>query len=329
VPSTPPGSVDACDDLPLGNPKPGLSMSKQEHDAAAAVLRGAEQHVDRPWYRSAAGVLERRGLRGLRCLDLCAGNAEFSQILRDRFAMSVTCADYAPAHLEHQRSLGFDVLPVDLDGSAAAVDQTAGGSTETFDLVVSLATIEHVFNSDNFLRFCHAVLKPGGLLLVNTPNIAFSGYRLYSRLSGNRPFGEGHHVRFWDYRFLRTNLFLNGFRVTEDARGYFGLSVDTMTRAFRGRKLAAWAVCRLFAASHLLQRIPGLRGSFADELTLLAEKEPVFPIGFQLLHVRSTLTQFQGAPARAGAVARLTEARRRGWLDEHLMLKDLVEQLRA
>lgn len=301
-------------------------MSKQEHDAAAAVARGAERHVERNWFRSVAGVLERRGLRGLRCLDLCAGNAEFSEALRDRFGMRVTCADYAPAHLEHQRALGFDSLPVDLDGPAAEVDRLAGAQREAFDLVVSLATIEHVFNADNFLRFCHGVLKPGGLLVVNTPNIAFGGYRLYSRLSGNRPFGEGHHVRFWDWRFLRTNLFLNGFAVVEDARGYFGLSVDTLTRAFRGRQRVAWAVSRLFAVCHLLQRLPGLRGWSCDELTVVAQKEPVFPIGFHLLRVQQQLARLQGQPERAAAVARLQEARRRGWLDEHLMLKALVDR---
>ena len=172
-------------------------MSKQEHDAGVAILRGSARRADRPWYRSAAQVFERHGLRGLTCLDLCAGNAEFSELLRERFAMRVTCADYAPAHLEHQRSLGFDTLTVDLDGSADEVDRTASARAGAFDLVASLAAIEHVFDSDNFLRFCHTILKPGGLLLVNTPNIAFGGYRLFTRLSGGRPFGEGHHVRFW------------------------------------------------------------------------------------------------------------------------------------
>jgi SAM-dependent methyltransferase len=304
-------------------------MSKVEHDAAAAVLRGSEHHADRPWYRSAAGVLERNGLRGLACLDLCAGNAEFSEILREHFGMRVTCADYAPAHLEHQRSLGFDVLPVDLDGAATDVDTRAGSSAGTFDLVVSLATIEHVFDSDSFLRFCHTVLKPGGFLLLNTPNIAFVGYRLSSLLSGNRPFGEGHHVRFWDFRFLRTNLFLNGFDVVQDARGYFGLPADTLIRAFRGRRRLGWAVSRLFAASGLLQRVPGLRALFTDELTILARKEVAYPVGFQFLRVKSLLPQLQGRPEHAAAVARLKEARRRGWLDEHLMLKALADEAGA
>jgi SAM-dependent methyltransferase len=304
-------------------------LSKEEQDAGVAVLRGARRHADRPWYRSAASTLERHRLRGLTCLDLCAGNAEFSELLRDRFAMRVTCADYAPAHLEHQRSLGFDTLRVDLDGSATEVDRTAAASAGAFDIVVSLATIEHVFDSDSFLRFCHTVLKPGGLLLVNTPNIAFGGYRLFSRLSGGRPFGEGHHVRFFDFRFLRTNLFLNGFGVIDDARGYFGLPTDVMTRAFRGRRRAASAVARLFGVCRGLQRVPGLRGWSTDELTVLARREAAYPIGFQYWRVRSLLDGLRGRPEHDAAVARLREARRRDWLDEHLMLKALTDEAGA
>jgi SAM-dependent methyltransferase len=302
-------------------------VSKQEYDAHAAVGRGAKQHSDRPWYRSAARVLERHSLQGLACLDLCAGNAEFSEILRERFAMCVTCGDYAPAHLERQRALGFDILSVDLDGAVADVDLTAAARAGAFDLVVSLAAIEHVFDSDTFLRFCHTVLKPGGLLLLNTPNIAFIGYRLYSWLSGGRPFGEGHHVRFYDFRFLRTSLFLNGFGVIDDARGYFGLPSDVMTRALRGRSGGGRVASRLFGVCLALQRVPGQRGWATDELTVLARKDGMDALGFQHLRVRSRLDGLRGHPEYDDAVARLREARRRGWLDEHLMLKTLADEL--
>jgi SAM-dependent methyltransferase len=302
-------------------------VSKEEHDARGAVLRAAERHTDRPWYRSAERVLERHHLHGLACLDLCAGNAEFSEILRERFAMRVTCADYAPAHLEHQRALGFDVLSVDLDRSMADVDRAAAARAGAFDLVVSLAAIEHVFDSDNFLRFCHTVLKPGGLLLLNTPNIAFIGYRLYSWLSGGRPFGEGHHVRFYDFRFLRTNLYLNGFAVIDDARGYFGLPSDVMTRALRGRGLAGRVASRLFTVCRELQRVPGLRGWSTDELTVLARREGIGALGFQYLRVRAGLDALRGRPEYDDAVARLREARRHGWLDEHLMLRTLADEV--
>ena len=301
-------------------------MSKAEHDTRVAELRGATTHYERPWYKSAAVVMQRRGLSGLNCLDLCAGNAEFSEILRDRFDMKVTCADYAPAHLKRQQELGFKILPVDFDAPSESVDAIASKHTGTFDLVVSLATIEHVFDSDSLLRFAHTVLRPEGMLLVNTPNIGFAGYRLYSCLSGNRPFGEGHHVRFWDYRFLRTNLFLHGFQVIEDARRFFSPPLDQLTRAFRGRQHVAAGISFLFYACQLLQHLPGGRNWFSDELTVLAKREDVYPVGFQIMRIRSELERLRGLPEEPQVVARLAEARHRGWLSEFLMLDALVDE---
>lgn len=42
--------------------------------------------------------------------------------------------------------------------------------TESVDVVVTLQVIEHVWNHGEFVRECRRVLRPGGLLLVTTPN---------------------------------------------------------------------------------------------------------------------------------------------------------------
>lgn len=299
-------------------------MSKQEHDQAAAGCRSAVSAMDRPWYRCARRMLDKHRLHGQICLDLCCGNAEFSQILRDDYGMGVTCADYAYLHLDHAEKLGFDILRVDLDAESTAVDARAMEYAERFDLIVSLATIEHVFASDNFLRFCWKVLKPGGYLLLNTPNISFAGYRLYSVFSGNRPFGEGHHVRFWDLRFLRTNLFLNGLDVVDDGSRFYGVSQDLMTRAFKGKKRLASFLSHLFWVCEALQHLPRGKRWFADELTVLARKEDTYPIGFQYTHVEADLERIRGQKAERQGRLRLQEALRRGWLREHPVLAGIA-----
>ena len=203
----------------------------------------------------------------------------------------------------------------------------AAPHADTFDLVVNLAAIEHVFNSDNLLRFAHTVLKTGGRLLVNTPNIAFLSYRLYVVFSGNRPAGEGHHIRFWDFRFLRTNLFLNGFTVTDDARKFYALPQDAMLRAFRNRKRIAGIVSWMFHACQILQYVPLLRGLCSDELTVLAVKDDAPAIGFELNRVQRFLDDHRETATGQSAVKRLQEARQKGWLDEHLYLAKLVDGL--
>lgn len=302
-------------------------MSKFEHDAAAAEQRVKVSTFDKPWYLSCSELLERNKLQGKKCLDLCCGNGEFSRILKERHTMEVTCADYIPFHLQHVESEGFATITVDIDAAAGEVDAAAAPHAGTFDLVVNLAAIEHIFNSDNLLRFAHTVLKPGGLLVVNTPNIGFFAYRMYGWFSGNRPFGEGHHIRFWDYRFLRTNLFLNGFSAREDARKFYALPQDAMLRAFRNKKQLAAKAAWLFHSCRFLQHIPFFKGVCSDELTVLAVKDAVPAIGFSLNTVQRFLKNSEGTEEGQLAVARLREAREKGWLDEHLYLAKTVDGL--
>ncbi len=47
--------------------------------------------------------------------------------------------------------------------------------SSTVDVVANLQVIEHLWDQEGFLRECHRVLRPGGRLLVTTPNrITFS-----------------------------------------------------------------------------------------------------------------------------------------------------------
>jgi SAM-dependent methyltransferase len=301
-------------------------MSKQEHDAAVAEIRQQMSTYDKPWFKSASGLLKRNNLNGLRCLDLCCGNCEYSQILRDEHEMEVTCADYIPFHLAQAEKDGFPRIAIDLDGDAEAVDRLADSYKESFDVVVSLATIEHVFDSDNLLRFAHRVLKPNGHLVVNTPNIGFLAYKFYTFFCG-RPFGEGHHVRFWDYRFLRTNLFFNGFDVVEDAREFYSLPQDAMMRAFRSRTSIANAVSWLFHVCRYLQKLSILKGACCDELTVLAKKEDAPVMGFELSSIKNSIDSQTDGVKKAAAIARLRYAQQQGWLREHLYLTKYVDGL--
>ncbi len=300
---------------------------KYDHDASVAQMREEASSMRKPWYRSCTRLIADYRLEGLRCLDLCCGNCEFSRILRDRFHMQVTCADYVAPHLKQAMGLGFETFRIDFDGEDQQVDALARAYGGQFDLVVNLAAIEHIFNTDALLRFVHRVLADGGYFLVNTPNIAFLGYRIYSLLSGNRPFGDGHHVRFWDYRFLRTHLYLNGFNTIADRRQFYTPPLDLMKRAFRNRAILPGLFTRFFYLCWMLQKFPGGKGLFTDELTVLSQKEDVPPIGFDLFTVQKVLEKNHDEGERRQMVSRLKTARNAGWLDEHLHLAALVDNL--
>lgn len=303
-------------------------MSKLDHDAHAANMRAEKSSFNKPWYLSSMRALKKYKLRDLRCLDLCAGNCEFAVLMRDQLNMDVVCADYIPTQLQKAKDLKFETLTIDLDSSADEVGKNIEKHVADFDLVVSIATIEHIFNSDNLLSVAHSVLKPGGVLLVNTPNIGYAGYRFYAALNGNRPFGDGHHVRFWEYRFLRTNLFLNGFDIVMDGRSFHSLPIDPLTRALKGRERLANIVARLFFSFFALQHLPFWKGLFTDELTLLCRRSKAPAVGFELPTVERNLDRFRSnAEVYNKALRRLKTASEKGWLNEHLYLNKLVKSL--
>lgn len=302
-------------------------MSKLEHDAAVAELRQQISTLDKPWYKSSSNLLRKNNIHGLRCLDLCCGNGEFSQILREEHGMEVICADYIPFHLNKVENDGFQTITIDIDQESGQLDKLSEPYKNSFDLVVNLAAIEHVYNSDNLLRFAHTVLKPGGQLLVNTPNISFLAYRIYSLFSGNRPFGEGHHVRFWDYRFLRTNLFLNGFSVVADGREFHALPEDAMLRAFKNREKVAHFFAWFFHGCSIFSKLPFFRGLCCDELTVLSERDEVPSVGFELNQVNRFFSEQNNSAEFRAAALRFREAQTKGWLKEHLYLSKFVDDL--
>lgn len=298
-----------------------------EHDASVAVLRQQMSTFAKPWFRSCSEVLEKQNIHGLECLDLCSGNCEFSLVLQEKHGMVVTCADYIPLHLEEAKKQGFEAINVDLESDSGSVDRVAEKYAGCFDLVVNLAGVEHVFDSDNLMRFAHTVLRPNGLFLINTPNISFWAYRLYSSLSGNRPYGEGHHIRFWDFRFLRTNLFFNGFEAINNFQKFYSLPEEILLRTFKNKRILAKWVAKLFYACFFLQHVPGLRGIATDELTVLCRKEDALPFGFNYLNLKQILESEDNDDTLRGQICqRMKEAHRRGWLKEHLYMSKLVDE---
>ena len=106
---------------------------------------------------------------GARVLDLGAGEGYFSQILgehvRERFhrePAEIVCACDAVPEL-----FRYDAVCCDAVGENGRLPY----ADATFDLVCSLEVIEHVEDQFGFVREAFRVLKPGGTLLLSTPNV--------------------------------------------------------------------------------------------------------------------------------------------------------------
>lgn len=60
-----------------------------------------------------------------------------------------------------------------------------------FDVVLSMEGIEHFEDQTGFLRECARVLRPGGRLILTTPNVLHLNARLAGFLTGQRLLGQG------------------------------------------------------------------------------------------------------------------------------------------
>ncbi|MGB8354743.1 MAG: class I SAM-dependent methyltransferase [Chthoniobacteraceae bacterium] len=97
-------------------------------------------------------------------LDIASGEGYGSALLSQQ-ARSVTGVEIDQAAVDHaQRKYGSDKLRF-LQGDCIAIPLTDA----SVDMVVSFETIEHIKSHEKFLSEIRRVLRPGGLLVISTP----------------------------------------------------------------------------------------------------------------------------------------------------------------
>lgn len=95
-----------------------------------------------------------------RILDVGAGEGYFTQLLRDR-GDDVSACDYLE---DSFRVAGVPFHRADLNEAIPLPDAS-------FDCVVAIEVIEHVENHTRFVRELMRVVRPGGMVVITTPNI--------------------------------------------------------------------------------------------------------------------------------------------------------------
>jgi len=110
------------------------------------------------------------------------------------------------------------------------------------DLVIASEVLEHVFDPVAVLRSVHAALKPGGAVIVTTPNfmtwtnrLKFLFGRFRYEEQGMFDFG---HIRWFTHAYLKEVLAETGFRVTHERHIIFPGKLTRILR--RWPPLFAW-----------------------------------------------------------------------------------------
>lgn len=95
----------------------------------------------------------------------------------------------------------------------------AGFADNFFDVVTMVDTIEHMTDPKSELREVSRILKKGGLLLVDTPNISSLGFKIFQK--GWRFMVPEVHLWYFSPKTLRSMLEEQGFRTLKIEYPYF------------------------------------------------------------------------------------------------------------
>lgn len=145
-------------------------------------------------------------------LDVGGATGNLGYALRDHFSKRYTI-DIASECRDGAVSKGNTFICANVDVDGIQCDR------ETIDLVVALDFIEHIMDPEKFARECHRVLKPGGQVLINTPNIQFWRHLhslvidgKFPHTSGDREVYHGGHVAFFNLQDLSQIFESAGFK---------------------------------------------------------------------------------------------------------------------
>jgi len=197
--------------------------------------------------RQVEAVAPRRG----RLLDVGCSHGYFLEAAQAS-GWEAVGVEVNPRAVEAARARGLDVRLGDLCGQAF--------EEVSFDAVTLLDLLEHTRDPRAVLAACHRVLRPGGLLVVTTPDVGGLvprvTYGLFGRTLGawGHPTPPGHLVEF-SGRTLRRLLEAEGFEV-------FRQRSEHIPFAYSAGKLEN-AIVDVLAGRHR-QRIPDSRFQIPD-----------------------------------------------------------------
>lgn len=125
-----------------------------------------------------------------RILDVGCGDGNFSMLLKEvSQASEVYGIEISKEGVELASKAGVKVFCLNIDSAAFPFED------EYFDAIFAGEVIEHLNNPDHLLEEIHRTLKPKGLLVLSTPNLA-SWFNRIALLFGFQPYGTNPSLKF-------------------------------------------------------------------------------------------------------------------------------------
>jgi methionine biosynthesis protein MetW len=168
---------------------------------------------------------------GSRVLDVGCGNGQAGGLPLRAMGCQYIGVDVSATALASARALGLDVCQI-TDGTALPFPNNS------FDAVVSMEVVEHLMFPLPTVIEMMRVLKPGGILLITTPNVVYWRRRADLLVGRWNPFGypdavarpwADPHIRFFSVGALRRMLGEAGC-VEVEVRGHGGSFLADLPR---------------------------------------------------------------------------------------------------
>jgi len=146
-------------------------------------------------------------------LDIGCGDGTISTLIRDLRDCKVVGIDLSDNALKIAKNQGIECVRCDVEERLPFKDLT-------FDCVFAGEIIEHIYDTDSFIKEVYRVLKQRGVFIITTPNLAGLGSRI-SLLLGKKPWMIENrlkpqfagHIRYFTAEELKNLLEDNGFKI--------------------------------------------------------------------------------------------------------------------
>ena len=183
---------------------------------------------------------------GSKVLELGAGGGALSKRLFDN-GYKITSSDLVEGNFRLADTIPFKTADLNLEFSQTFNEQ--------FDAVVATELVEHIENVRNFYRQCKQMLKPGGYLVMTTPNTENALSLAYQMRFGhhlwfsNQDYEEAGHINpitSWHFKAMAREA-----NLAVDYLGSFG-DIMRRVKGWPKMKLLTYII-RFFSKGRLQQ----------------------------------------------------------------------------
>lgn len=133
---------------------------------------------------------------GKRLLDLGAGKGAISQFFIDK-GYEVYAMEWTSTGVKKLVEMGVSTLQKDIE------DLPYSYEDNFFDEVFWGDNVEHLFFPEKVAKEIYRILKPGGRLVLSTPNHGWIINRFYYLIMGVPRRTEGHKTPIWNWQHIR------------------------------------------------------------------------------------------------------------------------------